>query len=72
MKRRRLVGIVGSALAAVVATIAAARVDAGYPCPMPEDDEAGAEHEVPAEMVELHEVLEWEAAADASPVEGSG
>lgn len=37
--------------------------------PPPVDDtaepaDAGAEHEVPAELVELHEVQEWQAAVD--------
>lgn len=30
----------------------------------PEPDDAG-DHEVPADLVELHEVLEWQAALDA-------
>lgn len=40
---------------------------------MPEDpdlaepDDAGDEEGVPAELVELHEILEWQAAVEDSP-----
>lgn len=31
-----------------------------------EPDDAGGDHEVPADLVELHEVIEWDAAITAA------